>query len=102
MAAEESPFQWSRPRSRRRPLKAVEAIQKEFGGGYVAKYQFPGRIQRVGIEYLRSESDYESDTGEQHARWMIGLSSVQDAWVRNVTARFFEQGTVVVRGGSKT
>ena len=79
----------------------VEAIQKEFGGGHVAKYQFPGRIQKVGIEYLRSESDYASDTDDQHARWMIGVANVQDAWVRNVTSRFFEQGSVVVRGGSK-
>jgi hypothetical protein len=79
----------------------VEAIQAEFGGGYLAKYQFPGRIEKVGIEYLRSESDYASDTDEQHALRMISLANVHDAWVRNVTSRFFEQGTVVVGGGSK-
>jgi len=79
----------------------VEAIQEEFGGGYLAKYQFPGRIQKTGIEYLRSESDYVSDTDEEHAVRMISLANVQDAWVRNVTSVFFEQGTVLVGGGSK-
>jgi len=79
----------------------VEAIQKEFGGGYVAKYRFPGRIQQVGVEYLRAESDYASATDERHATRMIAFANVQDAWVRNVTSRFFEQGTVAVRGGSK-
>ena len=72
----------------------VEAIQKEFGGGYVATYRFPGRIQKVGIEYLRSESAFASATDEQHATWMIALANVQDAWLRNVTSRFFVQGTV--------
>jgi F5/8 type C domain len=79
----------------------VEAIQDEFGGGYLAKYQFTGRIQKTGVEYLRSESDYGSDTDEQHAVRMISLANVQDAWVRNVTSRFFEQGTVFVGSGSK-
>jgi hypothetical protein len=79
----------------------VEAIQQEFGGGYLVKYQFPGRIQKVGIEYLRSESAYRSETDERHAAWMMAFANVQDAWVRNVTSRFFVQGTVVVRGGSR-
>ena len=79
----------------------TESIPRQFGGGYLAKYRFPGRIQKVGIEYVRAESDYASDTDEQHATWMIALANVQDAWVRNVTSRFFLQGTIVVRGGSK-
>ncbi len=80
---------------------AVEAIQQEFGGGYLVKYRFPGRIQKVGIEDLRSESDFASDTDEQHAVRLVAFANVQDAWLRNVTSRFFEQGTVVVRGGGK-
>jgi beta-glucosidase len=78
----------------------VEAIQQEFGGGYVARYQFPGRISHVGIESLRAESDYASAADERHATRMIAFANVRDAWVRNVTAQFFEQGTVAVRGGS--
>src|SRR5205807_3904292 len=50
-----------------RVLKAVEgnlatidapittAIQKEFGGGRVETYSWPGRISEVGIENLRCE-----------------------------------------------
>jgi HYR domain len=79
----------------------VEAFQAEFGGGYVAKYEFPGRIEKCGVEYLRSESDFASDTDENHATRMISLSNVQNAWVRNVTSVYFEQGTVLVGGGAK-
>jgi hypothetical protein len=79
----------------------VEAIQAEFGGGYLARYVFPGRIQKVGVESLRSESDFASDTDENHAVRMIALTNVQDAWVRNVTSVYFEQGTVLVGGGAR-
>ena len=79
----------------------VEAFQAEFGGGYVAKYVFPGRIQKVGIESLRSESDFVSDTDEEHAVRMISLSNVENAWVRNATSVYYEQGTVLVGGGGK-
>jgi hypothetical protein len=78
----------------------VEAFQAEFGGGYLAKYTFPGRIHQVGVESLRSESDFASDTDENHAVRMISLANVENAWVRNTTSVYYEQGTVVVNGGS--
>jgi HYR domain len=79
----------------------VESFQAEFGGGYVAKYQFPGRIENCAIEYLRSESEFASDTDENHAVRMISLANVQNAWVRNATSVYFEQGTVLVGSGAK-
>ncbi|HEX6737801.1 MAG TPA: hypothetical protein VF310_06010, partial [Vicinamibacteria bacterium] len=79
----------------------VEAIQAAFGGGYLVKYTFPGRIENCGVERLRSESDFASDTDENHATRMIALTNVQHAWVRNVTSVFFEQGTVLVGGGAR-
>ena len=33
---------------------------------------------------------------------MVVFANVQDAWLRNVTSRFFVQGTVFVRSGSKS
>src|SRR5262249_37778874 len=79
----------------------VESFQAEFGGGYGAKYQFPGRIKECGVESLRAESDFASDTDENHAVRMIALSKVENGWVRNVTSVYFEQGTVTVVSGSK-
>src|SRR5262249_26353130 len=79
----------------------VESFQAEFGGGYVAKYQFPGRIKECGVESLQAESDFASDTDENHAVRMIALSKVENGWVRNVTSVYFEQGTVTVVSGSK-
>jgi hypothetical protein len=79
----------------------VEAIQSRFGGGAVFKYTFSGRIHQVGVEYLRSESDYASDTDENHATTMVAFFSTENAWARNLTSRFFVQGTFEAGTGSR-
>ncbi|WP_126174312.1 DUF6298 domain-containing protein [Altericroceibacterium xinjiangense] len=60
-------------------------------GAYVAPYRFPGRIADVGVENLAlvSEVDPTRPKDEDHAWFAISLDTVEDAWVRNVTARQF-------------
>ncbi len=67
------------------------AIDANFGGGTVAAYTWPGRISEVGIENIRCESAYnESYTWDEAHSWMaVTMENVQDAWVRQVTARHF-------------
>jgi Cellulose binding domain/F5/8 type C domain len=79
----------------------VEAIQSQFGGGSVFRYTYPGRINHVGVEYLRSESDYASDTDENHANRMVAFFSAENSWARNLTSRFFVQGTFEAGTGSR-
>jgi len=79
----------------------VEAFQREFGGGAVYKYTFSGRIRQVGVERLRAESAFTSDTDEKHANYMVNFEKVEDAWLRNATSKFFVQGTVHVGGGAR-
>ena len=64
----------------------VEAMQQEFGGGYLVRYQFPGRIRNVGIEYLRSDSDYASDTmSSMPSEWLSSQCAGRLATKRHVT-----------------
>lgn len=79
----------------------VDAMQSQFGGGAVYKYTFSGRIQNVGVEHLRAESSYTSDTDDAHASWMVSLTSVQNAWLRNLTSVYFVQGTMRAGSGVK-
>lgn len=79
----------------------VEAMQSQFGGGAVYKYTFTGRIQKVGVENLRAESSFASATDEAHANWMVSLTSVQNAWLRNLTSVYFVQGTMRAGSGAK-
>ncbi|MGH3736759.1 MAG: discoidin domain-containing protein [Micromonosporaceae bacterium] len=79
----------------------VEAFQSEFGGGRVYRYTYPGRISRVGVERIRAESRYSSATDENHGSHMIRMSGVEHGWVRDVTSRFYVQGTFFARYGTR-
>ncbi len=72
----------------------VMAMETKYGGGEIYKYSFDGRIAHVGIENLYCESEFESDTAENHAWNAITFNRIEQAWIRNVTAKYFGFGCV--------
>lgn len=74
------------------------ALDTTYGGGTVTSYNWPGRIEQVGVENLRCQSTY--DTGnpkdEDHAWMAITMDNVADAWVRQVVFRHFAGSAVWV------
>ena len=72
----------------------VMAMETTYGGGEIFKYSFDGRISHVGIENLYCESEYESDTAENHAWNAITYNKIEQGWIRNVTAKYFGFGCV--------
>jgi len=74
------------------------AIAAEFGGPTVQKYNWPGRIERVGVENLRLISEYDADNpkDEDHSWFAITCQDVENAWVRRVTAVHFAGGAVAL------
>lgn len=74
------------------------ALDTAFGGGTVERYEWPGRIDKVGIENLCLESAYDASNPKDEAhRWMaITMGSVSDAWVRQVIFRHFAGSAVFV------
>jgi hypothetical protein len=79
----------------------VMPLEKKYGGGYLMKYHFAGRIRNVGIENLLLESTFASDSDENHGWTAIVLSKVENGWVRKVTSRYFGQGCVNIEGSSR-
>lgn len=80
------------------------AIDEEFGGGSVYKYDFLGRIEQIGIEHLRGISEFAgepSENDEDHGWIFVSLDSVQNAWVRNVTSKHFGFGLARVQRYAK-
>jgi len=67
----------------------VLAMEPKYGGGEIYKYSFDGRISHVGIENLYCESEFESDTAENHAWNAITFNRIEQGWIRNVTAKYF-------------
>jgi len=75
-------------------------LEKKYGGAYLYKYSFEGRIRQVGIEDLSCESEFRSDTDETHGWNAITMNRIEDAWVKGVTARYF--GFACVNLGDKS
>lgn len=67
----------------------VMPMETKYGGCEIFKYSFDGRISQVGIENIYCESEYTSDTAENHGWDAITFNRIEQGWVRNVTSRYF-------------
>lgn len=74
------------------------AIDAKYGGGFIAKYEWPGRISQVGIENLNCCSAFDSaNPKDEDHRWMaITMENVMDAWVRQVSFSHFAGAAVAL------
>jgi hypothetical protein len=87
----------------------TDALEKKYGGGTIFKYEFPGRIDHVGVENLSGISDFDGTVkdaqqnpdDENHAWTFISLAGVENAWVRHVSATAFAFSAVDVQKMSK-
>ena len=72
----------------------VMAMESKYGGGEIYKYNFEGRLTNVGIENLSCESEYTSDTAENHAWDAVSFDKIEQGWVKNVRAKYFAYSCV--------
>ena len=82
------------------------AFEREYGGGWVYKYEYPERIEQVGIENLRGVSEFDDSEkdesredefiDEDHAWNFVVFSRVQNAWARNITSVHFGYACVKI------
>lgn len=75
-------------------IPIVDTIEDAYGGGALFKTDVQGRIGHCGVEDLRLESDYASDTDEDHGWIGVQLSRATSSWVRRVTVRYFGYSAV--------
>ncbi|MFE5322797.1 hypothetical protein ACFQ88_29350 [Paenibacillus sp. NPDC056579] len=91
----------------------VNSVEHRWGGGTLVKYEAPDRIEQVGIENLRVDSEFNPDikdsqvdgkggftepyyADETHAVNFVVLNYVQNAWVRDVTGYHLEHSLVTI------
>lgn len=79
----------------------VMAMETKYGGGEIFKYRFEDRISHVGIENIYCESEFETDTSENHAWDAIAFNKIEHGWIRNVTAKYFGYSCVNLGGQAK-
>lgn len=79
----------------------VMNMEDKYGGGYIYRYHYQGRISNVGIENLALVSTYSSDTAEQHGWNAVFYDHIQNSWVKNVVARYFGYSCVNLGHGAR-
>src|SRR5688572_3506860 len=67
----------------------VMPMEKKYGGAFIYKYEFKGRISNVGIENLQCRSEFANDTSENHSWDAVQFDKIENGWIRNITARYF-------------
>ncbi len=72
----------------------VQTFEDQYGNGKVLKYDFSDRLTNVGVENLRLESEFKSNSDEDHGWIGVNLRGVSNSWVRKVTAQYFGYGCV--------
>ena len=79
------------------------ALETRYGGGFIATYQWAGRINNSGIENIRCVSAFDKNNlkDEDH-RWnAINVENAEDCWVRQVSFEHFAGSAVSVLETSK-
>lgn len=79
----------------------VMAMETKYGGGEIFRCAFSGRISEVGVENLSLESEYESETDEDHGWDAISFDKIENSWISNVTSRYFGYSCVNLGPDSK-
>ncbi len=74
----------------------TNSLDRKYGGGFVYRYEFPQRINKVGVENLRAISKAADPTDESHSWSLIRMDCLRDGWVRNVRAEHFARSLVVL------
>jgi hypothetical protein len=72
------------------------ALESRYGGGTVALVTGGRPIENVGVENLTLDSEFAAGNprDEEHSWIAVALDRVEDAWVRDVTARHFAGSAV--------
>lgn len=79
----------------------VMAMEDQYGGGAIYKYSFDGRINNVAVENLVCQSEYTSDSDEDHGWNAVFFNNIENGWVKNVTSKYFGYSCVNLGGGAK-
>lgn len=79
------------------------ALDQKFGGGYIEKYDWKGRIENVGVENLSLVSTFDAtNPKDENHRWMaITIENTQNAWVRQVNFKHFAGSAVNILATGK-
>ncbi|HEY8660801.1 MAG TPA: hypothetical protein VIL78_17330 [Hanamia sp.] len=75
------------------------AMEPKYGVAQIYKYNFDSRISNVGVENIYCESEYTSDTAENHGWEALKFNMIENGLARNVNSRYFSYSCVSLESG---
>lgn len=82
-------------------IPVMDPMEIRYGGGEVFKSNISGRIAESGIENMRLESDFESDSDELHGWNGIQFNRAENCWVKDVVVKYFGYAAVSLSNMSR-
>ncbi|ULL13955.1 hypothetical protein DVH26_05530 [Paenibacillus sp. H1-7] len=90
----------------------ANSIEQRWGGGAIVKYEDPNRLEQVGVENLRVDSEFDPSvtatqngkkyfSDENHAVSFAIFTHVTNAWMREVTGLHLNHALAHVGRGAK-
>ena len=80
----------------------TNSLDAQYGGGTIYKYTFPNRLENIGIEHIKSISDFDgTPDDEDHAWTFVEMDDTQHGWVRDVSAQHYGYSTVSIGRDAK-
>jgi hypothetical protein len=80
----------------------TNALEREYADSTVWAYDFPARLEQVGVEQLRSVAAFDViDTTTYANSQFIVVNAVENGWVQHVTAEAYSNGAVTLSSASK-
>ena len=70
-------------------IPIVDTLEARYGSGEVRRADLSGRIEQVGIENLRLESEFDAPDDEAHGWVGVRFRRTINSWVRRVSAVHF-------------
>jgi len=83
-------------------IPIVDVMEEVYGGGSISKIQSSGRISQCGVENMRIQSFYDSNSDESHAWTAVRLRDSKNCWVKQVTGQFLAYSTVNMESANFT
>ena len=77
----------------------VQSLDKKYGGGFLYKYTYPGRIENVGLEKLRGESTIPHPDGLNTVGNLVGIDGLRNGWFSHLTNWYLQGSPMRIRGG---
>jgi hypothetical protein len=77
------------------------ALEERYGGATLAKYSWPERIERCGVENLIGICNFTHPKDEDHSWRGVAVANAQHVFVRNFTGQHFAYGAVYIDDNAK-